>query len=154
MLNMPTLKDRLFEIARDMGEEKPSNRFFEALLKISSGRVTQIFEPGAKTRLGSDSLSHLVERGYNPKWVNDGVLPKYLRDAPAPQKVLPAKIPGAHSKTADALLRALTPILLEQSATLEAMAAQIGALEQEVTDLKAEKAEGKAPSRPGKKPAK
>lgn len=69
---METLKERLFDIALDQGETDPSNRFFEKILGVSSGRVTQLLEYGSMTKLGTKSLSKLVAMGYNPDWVQMG----------------------------------------------------------------------------------
>lgn len=66
------MKTRLFEIAADLGEHDPSNRYFESLLGMSSGRVSQLFKEGTNTKLGATSLNRLVKLGYNPDWVQQG----------------------------------------------------------------------------------
>lgn len=63
---------RLKEIARELGEDDPQNRFFEKLLSISSGRVTQISRGDSVGKVGPKGLANLALRGYNPKWVNYG----------------------------------------------------------------------------------
>jgi hypothetical protein len=69
---METIKHRLHEILADRGNHAPSNRDFEALLGLSSGRITQLFAPGSAAGLGSDALMRLFALGYNPQWIMYG----------------------------------------------------------------------------------
>jgi hypothetical protein len=69
---MKTLKERLFEIARDRGEQSPSNRYFEALLGLSSGRITQLFKPGASDKISARVTAKLEALGYSSNWVLEG----------------------------------------------------------------------------------
>lgn len=110
---MDTLKDRLYQIAKDLRSQHtgtslpgwanlandPPNTYFQQLLGLTSGRITQLFTPGAGSRLGADSLSRLTMLGYNPRWVLEGGKhPKLLKDVspklypnPATTTVMQAK---------------------------------------------------------------
>jgi len=74
---------RLIEIAREQGQKDAEipNRFFEKLLDLSSGRISQIAKPDSVDKIGTDALARLAVLGYNPSWVNDGKLPKKLFDS-------------------------------------------------------------------------
>lgn len=64
---------RLLEIAEDLGEHPPvANTFFQSLLGLSSGRISQIADPLSIARLGPKGLSALANLGFNPDWVNYG----------------------------------------------------------------------------------
>jgi hypothetical protein len=70
---MTTLKDRLFKIAFHRDERAtPDNRYFEELLGLSSGRISQLFKPGSLERIGSKSLIRLEKMGYSGEWVLEG----------------------------------------------------------------------------------
>ncbi len=76
-----TLADKLREIAADQGMgDDPAGRYFEKLLGLSSGRISQIMELGAQTSLGPDSLSQLVKLGYNPEWLSGKSKAKWLKN--------------------------------------------------------------------------
>ncbi len=72
---------RLIEVALDLGEGvPPDNRYFEDLLDLSSGRISQLFAEGSASKLGTKALSRLVARGFNPDWIQYGKPhAKYLR---------------------------------------------------------------------------
>lgn len=78
-----TLAERLKEVAKDQGIDDPDGRYFESLLGLTSGRVSQIFTAGASTKLGVDAIAKLGELGYRAEWINHGKLPKLSSDAPA-----------------------------------------------------------------------
>lgn len=64
---------RLLEIADDLGQPSPvPNTFFQELLSLSSGRISQISDPLSMAKIGPKGLSNLANLGYNPAWVNDG----------------------------------------------------------------------------------
>jgi len=65
---------RLLEIAEDLGEHPPvANTFFQSLLGLSSGRISQIADPLSVAKLGPKGLSALANLGFNPDWVNYGL---------------------------------------------------------------------------------
>jgi hypothetical protein len=66
---MNTLFDRLIEICREQGIEKPKGKDIQQLIGRSSGRVTQIKQGGEAARLGEDSLAKIIKLGYAPDWV-------------------------------------------------------------------------------------
>jgi hypothetical protein len=69
---MDTIRNRLLEVMADQGKHTPSNRDFEAMLDLSSGRITQLFQAGSAAKLGAESLLRLVALGYNPAWIMYG----------------------------------------------------------------------------------
>ena len=69
---MKTLYERLLEICSDHGIESPRPRDISNICGISSGRPKQIKDAGEAARLGADTLSKLVAKGYSPQWVQDG----------------------------------------------------------------------------------
>lgn len=98
---------RLIEVALDLGEgAPPDNRYFEELLKLSSGRISQLFAEGSASKLGAESLSRLVAKGFNPDWIQYGKPhEKYLRDAKTDVKTL-----SASSSSKRALVRRVCDI--------------------------------------------
>lgn len=76
LLSMGNLYDRLFEICRDAGIEKPKNRDIQELLQVSSGRITQIKHEGEAASLSEKSMSRLLRKGYRRDWVKSGIGPK------------------------------------------------------------------------------
>jgi hypothetical protein len=80
------LSDRLREIAKDQGIDDPKWAYFEGLLGLSNGRISQIFEPCTITRLGANALIKLNELGYRSEWVNNGTLPKRISETPVNPK--------------------------------------------------------------------
>lgn len=81
---------RLLEVARELGEQDPiPNTYFQELLDLSSGRISQICDPLSVAKLGPKGLSRLANKGYSPSWINDGVLPKRLTDKTPNEKILP-----------------------------------------------------------------
>lgn len=81
---MKTLYDRLVWIWSDlnpgMGEARPKD--IEKLLKLSSGRPTQIKAKGEAARLGAEKLAILTELGYSADWVQIGKGEPRASDAP------------------------------------------------------------------------
>jgi hypothetical protein len=69
---MSTLQDRLREIAKDRGEDAPDGRYFESLLGLSSGRISQIFAAGSTDSIGPKSIRKLTDLGYNASWILEG----------------------------------------------------------------------------------
>lgn len=69
---MSTLYDRLIEICRDHGIETPRPRDISNICGLSSGRPKQIKDAGGAAKLGADTLSKLVGKGYSPNWIQDG----------------------------------------------------------------------------------
>lgn len=64
---------RLLEVAEDLGQEPPvPNTYFQELLSLSSGRISQISDPLSVAKIGPKGLSNLATLGFNPKWINDG----------------------------------------------------------------------------------
>lgn len=76
MLNMSTLFERLVEICRDAGIQRPRGVDIQAVTGLSSGRVTQIKNEREAARLGGDALQAVVRRGYSADWVQEGRPPK------------------------------------------------------------------------------
>lgn len=70
---------RLLEIAHEQGECDPvPGTYFQSLLGLTSGRISQISDPLSVAKIGSKGLSRLAKLGYNPEWVNYEALPKRL----------------------------------------------------------------------------
>ena len=86
---------RLIEVALDLGEEAaPDNRYFEDLLDLSSGRISQLFATGSASKLGAKALSRLVAKGFNPDWIQYGKPhAKYLRTGKQDESITPTTIP-------------------------------------------------------------
>lgn len=76
MLSMTTLYERLLEICRDQGIERPIGRDIQRLAGLSSGRVTQIKQEREAAKLGSESLQRLTGLGYFADWLQEGRGPK------------------------------------------------------------------------------
>lgn len=76
MLSMSTLYDRLLEICRDNGIERPIGRDIQLIAGLSSGRVTQIKQEREAARLGGETLQRLTSLGYSSNWLQEGRLPK------------------------------------------------------------------------------
>lgn len=76
---MNPVYERLLEIAHDQGLNDPvPGTYFQELLDLSSGRISQISDQFSVAKLGTKGLNRLAKMGYNPEWVNDGKLPKRL----------------------------------------------------------------------------
>lgn len=76
---MSTLKQRLFEIAHDLGSCDPiPNTYFQKLLGLSSGRISQLFLPGAAEKLGAGAIGRLTKYGYSADWIQTGKKPKKI----------------------------------------------------------------------------
>lgn len=70
---MNPVYQRLIEIALELGQKQPvPNTYFQELLSLSSGRISQICDPDSIDKIGTKGLSNLATLGYNPKWVNNG----------------------------------------------------------------------------------
>lgn len=110
---MNPMEARLREIAAELGEHSPANTYFQDLLGLSSGRITQLFDAGANSKLGAASLSRLVAKGYNPDWVQHGPPHKKLIRAPGND---PAPV-KADALTAAIMARVLA-LTTEQQAKL------------------------------------
>lgn len=64
---------RLLEIAEDQGHSAPvPGTYFQELLSLSSGRISQISDPLSVAKIGAKGLTRLANLGYNPDWVNGG----------------------------------------------------------------------------------
>lgn len=75
---MNKLAKKLREIAADFGDDDPDNRYFEKLLGLSSGRISQILDPDETPSLGAKSIGKLVKLGYSPQWLTDESSDKLL----------------------------------------------------------------------------
>lgn len=85
---MSAIEQRLLEVAHDLGQSDPvPNTYFQELLGLSSGRISQLFEPGAIAKLGAKSIGRLTKLGYNPDWIQEGRPPKLLASKEGPQGV-------------------------------------------------------------------
>lgn len=81
---MKTLYERLAWICMDrnpsLGKARPKD--IEELLKLSSGRPTQIKAKGEAARLGAEKLAILTEMGYSADWIQLGKGEPRASDAP------------------------------------------------------------------------
>ncbi len=86
---------RLIAVALDLGEgAPPDNRYFEDLLDLSSGRISQLFAEGSASKLGTKALSRLVAKGFNPDWIQYGKPhAKYLRAGKQDEAIPTTAIP-------------------------------------------------------------
>lgn len=81
---MNPVYSRLLEIAEELGQQPPvPNTYFQELLSLSSGRISQIADPLSIAKVGPKGLANLAIKGYNPKWVNEGP-PHNKRLSPSP----------------------------------------------------------------------
>lgn len=91
VLNMSTLYERLLEICRDQGIERPIGRDIERLAGISSGRVTQIKQEREAARPGDETIARLSRLGYLVDWIREGKGPKRAADALLPSSNIAPK---------------------------------------------------------------